>query len=73
MFKLVNTLTENDKISLISSILYLIAPYRILNVYNRVAVGEILRFVFIPIVLRGIYLIFKRKNGKILFICFWNY
>ena len=64
MFKLVNTLTENDKISLISSILYLIAPYRMLNVYNRVAVGEILGFVFIPIVLRGIYLIFKGKTEK---------
>lgn len=64
MFKLVNTLTENDKISLISSILYLIAPYRMLNAYNRVAVGEILGFVFIPIVLRGIYLIFKGKTEK---------
>ena len=64
MFKLVNTLTENDKISLISSILYLTAPYRMLNAYNRVAVGEILGFVFIPIVLRGIYLIFEGKNQK---------
>ena len=35
-----------------------------LNVYNRVAVGEILGFVFIPIVLRGIYLIFKGKTEK---------
>lgn len=64
MFKLVNTLTKNNLISLISSILYLIAPYRILNAYNRVAVGEILGFVFIPIVLNGIYLIFQGKTEK---------
>ena len=64
MFKLVNTLTENNNISIISSILYLTAPYRMLNAYNRVAVGEILGFVFIPIVLRGIYLIFEGKTEK---------
>lgn len=64
MFKLVNTLTKNDNISLIASILYLTAPYRMLNAYNRVAVGEILGFVFIPIVLRSIYLIFEGKTEK---------
>lgn len=64
MFKFVNTLTKNNLISLISSILYLIAPYRMLNAYNRVAVGEMLGFVFIPIVLRGMYLIFEEKTEK---------
>ena len=64
MFQLVDTLTKNKLIALISSILYIIAPYRLLNAYTRLAVGEILSFIFIPIILRGVYLIFDGKTEK---------
>lgn len=62
MYKLVKTLTNNNLSALIASLFYMIAPYRMLNAYTRLAVGEMISFVFIPIIFRGVYYIL---NGKI--------
>ena len=64
MFQLVNTITENKISAIFASILYMIAPYRLLNAYTRLAVGEMVSFIFIPIIFRGVYLIFKGKTYK---------
>lgn len=64
MFQLVNAITENKMAAIFASILYVIAPYRLLNAYTRVAVGEMASFIFIPIILRGVYLIFQGKTDK---------
>lgn len=64
MFSLVNTITENKCMAVLASALYMTSPYRLLNVYTRLAVGEMLSFVFIPIILRGVYLIFKGETNK---------
>ena len=63
MYYCVNKVFKNKKIALISSILYLMNPYRVCDVYVRAAVGEILSFIFIPFVLLGIY-DFLTNNGK---------
>ena len=64
MYKLVNTLTQNKLASIIAGIFYMVAPYRLLNSYTRLAVGEMISFVFIPIIFRGVYYILNGKTKK---------
>lgn len=64
MYQLVKTITKNDFTGLISGILYMIAPYRLLNAYTRLAVGEMVSFIFIPIIFRGVYYIFNDNTKK---------
>lgn len=64
MYKLVKTLTNNNLSALIASLFYMIAPYRMLNAYTRLAVGEMISFVFIPIIFRGVYYIINGKTEK---------
>lgn len=49
--------------SLLASVLYLTAPYRLEDIYIRGAVGEALAFVFIPVFFQGLYSLFN-LNGK---------
>lgn len=64
IFKLVDTITENKIAATLASIFYMIAPYRLLNAYTRLAVGEMVSFIFMPIIFRGVYLIFQGKTEK---------
>lgn len=64
MYKLVKTLTNNNLAALLSGLFYMIAPYRLLNAYTRLAVGEMISFVFIPIIFRGVYYILKGETKK---------
>lgn len=64
MYKLVKTITSNNLAALLAGIFYMIAPYRLLNTYTRLAVGEMISFVFIPIIFRGIYYILNGKTQK---------
>ena len=69
MFKLVNDIYKDKKAALIASIIYMTAPYRMLNSYTRLAVGEMVSFIFIPMIFRGIYYILEEKvNKKYIFI-----
>lgn len=64
MYKLVKTLSSNNLSALIASLFYMLAPYRLLNAYTRLAVGEMISFVFIPIIFRGVYYIINGKTEK---------
>ena len=64
MYQLVKTISKSNLAALLAAILYMTAPYRMLNAYTRLAVGEMASFIFIPIVLRGIYLFFNGKPNK---------
>ena len=65
MYQLVKTISNNKFAAMLSAVLYMCAPYRMLNAYTRLAVGEIAGFIFIPIVLRGVYLLFEGKTEKL--------
>ena len=67
-----NRIFKNDKIAVISSILYLFANYHIQNIYIRSALGEILAMSFIPLVLLAFYeiLIERKDSYKLLGISF---
>ena len=64
MYQLVRTISNNKFAAMLSAILYMCAPYRMLNAYTRLAVGELAGFIFTPIVLRGVYLLFDGKTEK---------
>lgn len=62
MFKFVSEISKNNVMALIASAIYMCAPYRMLNAYIRLAVGEMLGFVFIPIIFIGICRIFNKDT-----------
>ena len=63
MYNFVKNVTKSAKIGLLASILYILAPYRIVDIYIRGALGEVIAFMFIPLVFNGLYNIVE-NNGK---------
>lgn len=64
MYVVTKKITKNNKIALVSSILYIIAPYRLTDMYIRNALAELTSFVFLPLVFLGLYNIFNEEKGK---------
>lgn len=65
--KLISIITKNNYAPYIASILYIFNNYRITDVYVRSALGEVMGFAFLPIVLIGIYsLLYTSKKD-------WHY
>lgn len=56
--------TYSEKVSLLTTIVYLTFPYRLIDIYIRGALGEILVFIFIPVVIWGLYEIFHNEDGS---------
>ncbi len=48
-------LLRSDKLGAIVTLLYLTNPYRLINIFQRAAVGEILAQMFLPLLLYGVY------------------
>lgn len=70
MYKFVYKVTKSRNISILSSILYVLAPYRITDMYIRVAIAELASFVFIPIIFNGLYTILNEEKKS--FILAWG-
>lgn len=51
-------------LSLIGAILYIYTPYRSTDLYVRGAIGEIVGFVFLPLIILAVTKIFLKKNFK---------
>lgn len=62
-----------EKSAIIAAILYMYAPYRFVDLYVRGDIGEHVAFVFIPLVLWGMYLLFQKTTiGKMIWTAvFW--
>lgn len=63
MFSFMKKVTKSSKIALLASILYMLAPYRLVDIYIRGALGEVMAFMFLPLVFNGLYNILE-DNGK---------
>lgn len=66
---------DDDKkhyIALLAASFYICAPYRISDMYIRVAIAEVASFIFIPIIWNGIYSLFNYKEitGRKYILCF---
>ena len=64
MFLLSKALSKNDYIGLISAIIYMLFPYHLSDIYIRDAIGESLLFIFLPLILLGLYELFNDNNKK---------
>ena len=64
MYKFVYQVTNKRVIALFSAFFYMIAPYKLANVYKRFAIGEFTAMVFIPLVFLGLYNLFEQDKKK---------
>ena len=55
IFTCLKRIIKDDKISIIGTILYMFSNYRLVDIYPRAAMGEILAFMVIPIAILGLY------------------
>lgn len=68
---------KDEYAALFGSLVYLLAPYRLYNVYSRAAVGEYLAMVFLPLVCCGMYLLYTEdpvsgEYGKCKWYVVWG-
>ena len=72
MFEFINKITKNRYAGLIGTAIYIFAPYRLTDIYMRMAVSEVTSFIFLPMVFHGLYNIFsteeedRKKSGLLL-------
>lgn len=64
MFLLSKALSKNDHVGLISAIIYMLFPYHLSDIYIRDAIGESLLFIFLPLILLGLYELFNDNKKK---------
>lgn len=55
---------DSCKIGIFAATLWTLAPYRLLDVYVRAAVGEYLSLAFFPLVMLGVFSIFRKSREK---------
>ena len=63
-YKMVDIIFKNAYAAAIGAILYTFCFYRLLDLYNRAAIGEAISFTFVPIVFLGLYHIIKGDYKK---------
>ena len=64
MYKFTKETTKSNKIGVISGILYITVPYKLTNMYLRVAIGELTAFNFFPLIFLGINNIINKVNRR---------
>lgn len=70
MRKLLYKYTSNSKVSTIGSILYILYPYFIDDIYVRSAYGELIVFLSLPLIFLGLYYLFNENKKTNFYICF---
>lgn len=55
MYNFMKKVTKSENIGLLGAILYMLAPYRLVDIYIRGALGEVMAFMFLPLVFHGLY------------------
>lgn len=70
MFFLSKKLSNSDEIGLLSAIIYMVFPYHVSNIYIRDAQNESLLFAFLPLIINGLYELFKNNNKKKFYMLF---
>lgn len=55
IYEFVKKISNNRYAGLLSSAIYIFAPYRLTDMYIRIAISELTSFIFIPIVFQGMY------------------
>ncbi len=64
MYLFLRDISSNKYISLLGSVIYMAFPYHLFDIYVRMAFGEIISFVFIPLIFWGLYNIINQEGNK---------
>ena len=64
MYKLVKDITQKNETAFITATIYVTSVYYIVDIYIRMAMGELMTLMFLPILARGLYNIFYGDKGK---------
>ncbi|MCR5186448.1 MAG: YfhO family protein [Clostridia bacterium] len=74
MYYASNKIFEKKEIAYLSGILYTFSLYRLTDIYVRGALGELIAFIFLPLLIYGLYNVLFEKSDKWFFICigFWG-
>ena len=62
MYKLLYTVTQNKYVGLLGAGIYILAPYRLTDMYIRMALAELTSFIFLPMVFQGLYMLFHNEK-----------
>lgn len=65
-----NRIFKSKEKAWITTLVYTLGTYRLGDIYVRAALGEVLAFTFLPLVLAGLYEILSGENKKWWLICF---
>lgn len=57
-------LCRSGKLGLISALLYSLSAYRVVNLYTRASLGELMAAIFLPLLLLGMYHLFLGDSRK---------
>lgn len=68
MYLFAKKISPNSNIALFASILYMIFPYHLTDMYIRIAFAEHASFIFLPLVFLGLYEILQQNKKSIYFI-----
>jgi hypothetical protein len=64
MYKFMKTITKNNKLSLISTLFYITAPYKLYDLFVRDSLAESFIFIFIPLVFLSVYYLLNNEHKK---------
>lgn len=57
-------LCRSRRLGVITSFFYMLASYRLLNLYTRAALGEVLAAIFLPLLILGMYQLFYGDSRR---------
>ncbi|MCD2502891.1 hypothetical protein LQE93_14055 [Clostridium sp. NSJ-145] len=60
----VKSISKSKYAAVVSTVIYTLSSYRMVDVYIRAAIGEVIAFIFLPLVVLGIYEIIYRDKKK---------
>lgn len=63
-YKMINDVHKSRHAALLGALLYTFCLYRLLDIYDRAAIGEAISFTFLPLVFLGLYHIIKGNYKK---------
>ena len=62
MYFYIMKITKKQNVAILAAILYVLVPYRLNDMYFRMAIPELVTFIFLPMIFNGLYTIIKLKN-----------
>ena len=74
MYYVARKIFEKKEIAYLSGILYVFSLYRLTDIYVRGAIGELIAFIFVPLLIYGLYNVIFEDSKKWTLIClgFWG-